>query len=290
MTGEMLSEPRRRRGGHILLYALIGALALKLLFLEAFRIPSASMENTLLAGDFIIVNKLVYGVQTPKYLPFSRIEIPHVRFPAIAQPHRGDVIVFEFPGERDEVKAQPQANYVKRCIALPGDTVEIRNTTVFVNHQLFSTPSTSITGETSMFAPNEPYDGIFPEGSSFNPDYYGPLVVPYKGMVISLSPKNYKRWKIFIEREHHTIFENNSGGIVLDGTSTERYSVEHNYYFMMGDNRNNSLDSRFWGFVPDDNIIGKAVMVYWSWDTLPAQKLWKKFSSVRWRRIGMIIQ
>ena len=270
---------------------LVVAFFLKAFVVEAFRIPSASMENTLRIGDFLFVNKFIYGAETPKYLPLTTVEIPHFRLPAFMHPHRGDVIVFEYPGDRDERKPERNINYIKRCMAVSGDTLFIQNKTVFVNNREFLLPAHSPRTEPSNFLPRESMEMIFPKGSSFNPDYYGPIIVPYKGMVLNISKGSIEQWQTFIEREGHRVETDSTGIVAIDGTPRAQYLVERDYLFMMGDNRDNSLDSRYWGFVPVDNIVGKAMFVYWSWDTsVSAGSITDKFSAIRWSRIGTLIQ
>lgn len=285
--------PRKRLNDYIATIAatLVVAFFLKTFVVEAFRIPSASMENTLRIGDFLFVNKFIYGAETPKYLPFTNVEIPHFRLPAFVHPHRGDVIVFEYPGDRDERRPERDINYIKRCIAVSGDTLLIQNKTVFVNNREFLLPTHSPRTHPSDFLPRESMAMIFPKGSSFNPDYYGPVIVPYKGMVLDISHGSIEPWQTFIEREGHRVDTDNTGIVTVDGIPRTQYLVERDYFFTMGDNRDNSLDSRYWGFVPEENIVGKAMFVYWSWDTsVSADNIAKKFSAIRWSRIGTLIR
>lgn len=286
-------RPRRRLNDYAATVAatLVLAFFLKTFVVEAFRIPSASMENTLRVGDFLFVNKFIYGAETPKYLPFTNVEIPHVRLPALLHPRRGDVIVFEYPGDRDETKPARNVNFIKRCIAVPGDTLLIRNKTVFVNNREFLPPAHSPHTPPSDFLPREAVDMIFPRGSTFNPDYYGPIIVPFKGMVVDISNGSIEQWQTFIEREGHRVSADVTGMVTIDGAAAAEYVVERDYLFTMGDNRDNSLDSKYWGFVPEENIVGKAMFVYWSWDTsASAGSFADRISAIRWSRIGTLIR
>jgi len=132
--------------------------------------------------------------------------------------------------------------------------------------------------------------GIFPKGKPWNRDNYGPLRVPVKGDVVTIDAANFGEWDTFIKREGHTI-ELRGGKVFIDNKETNQYTVEHNYYFMMGDNRHNSLDSRFWGFVKREAVVGKAWFTYFSWNSeIPFSDFGKLLGSIRWDRIGMPIK
>lgn len=252
------------------------AIAVKSCLLDAYKIPSASMERTLLVGDCIFVNKFIYGLQLPEWLPIAQAATrTHVL--GIKTVKRGDVIVFEFPGERDEVFAPRGKYFVKRCIGLPGDTISIANGSVIVNRD---TTFCSTTDASARFKPHQPYPDIFPIGAAFNPDYYGPIIVPHRAAVLPVNAQTIGQWYTFIAREGHTV-DTTGAAITIDGTATSSYAVERDYLFVLGDNRENSADSRFWGFVPVDNVIGQAVMVYWSSD---AER------RIRWPRLGTIVK
>jgi signal peptidase I len=272
-----------------LLFAAIIAIILKLFVIEAYRIPTSSMEETLLVGDFLLVNKFVYGITTPRTVPFTDIKIPYYRFPAFGEPKKGDVVVFDFPGNRDEIMPQEQVNFIKRLVGEPGDTIQIINQALFVNGKLFPNP------EFSKFSPNPQNSTIvnlrlFPKNKRWNEDNYGPMRVPKKDDIIQLSFDNFEQWNIFITREGHNIKLLADSIIYIDGQQTGEYKVQRNYYFMMGDNRNNSLDSRFWGFMPDENIIGEALVIYWSWDpNIPFSRFGELFRTIRWNRIAKLI-
>ncbi len=177
--------------------AILLTVVIRGLVVQAFRIPTGSMENTLLVGDFLFVNKVVYGSEID--IGAAGHRVIYYRFPAVRQPHRGDVIVFRYPDD-------PSRDFIKRCVAVEGQTVQIKDKVLYVNDQ----PRV------------EPYiihsdDKTLPATISAR-DNFGPMVVP-KGHI-----------------------------------------------FMMGDNRDNSHDSRFWGPLPLNLIKGKAMIIYWSWD------------------------
>jgi signal peptidase I len=271
---------------HTVALTVFVAFFLKVFIVEAFRIPTGSMENTLLAGDFLLVNKFIYGAKTPRYIPFTDIALPYLTLPAFTKPRSGDIVIFEYPGSKHNHEI---VNYVKRCVAGPGDTLLIVNKTVFVNSRQLAVPPTArITSGRSL--PKEFNDArVFPEGAGFNEDNYGPLVVPGKGLTITLNPLAAKQWKDVIEGEGHSL-EVSGDDIVIDGSPAASYTMAKDYYFMMGDNRDNSLDSRFWGVVPEDLIIGKALMIYWSREDSPHSDNGHSFlSSVRWGRLGMLV-
>jgi signal peptidase I len=273
-----------------LLFAALVAFFLKIFFLEAYRIPTGSMENTLLVGDFLLVNKFVYGSTSPRNIPFTDIRIPYFRFPALKEPKKGDVVVFDFPGNRDELQSPEVVNYIKRLIAEPGDTLQVINKVVYVNRQLFPNPPNS-RSEPRIQNSNITDPRIFPKGSGWNEDNYGPLRIPKKGDVIHLTKENFDAWRMFIVREGHSVQIAPSSEIIINGKQVSDYTVERDYYFMMGDNRNNSLDSRFWGFMPKDNVVGEALVIYWSWDpSVPFSQFGRLLGTIRWNRIAKIIR
>jgi len=174
-----------------LLIAVVLAMIIKTSIVEAYKIPSASMEDTLLIGDFLIANKFIYG---------ARLPLIDWRMPAIRDPEPGDVIIFKYPQDR-------VTNYIKRCVATGGQTVEIKDKVLYVDGEIFENPL----------------------HSKFEKDR--------------------------IEPRTHTPRDNFGP-----------YKVPRNFYFMMGDNRDNSSDSRFWGPVHRDLILGEAIFIHWSWE------------------------
>ena len=200
--------------------------------IEMFKIPSGSMEGTLLVGDFLIVNKLLYGAE----LPFLRTQLPAVRGPAV-----GDVVVFQWPED-------PTKNFVKRLVGLPGDTVEMRQGTLSRNG----------TVQREVYATHRDLA-------------FDPATEDFRWQRDFLAPG------IDVRRYHPS--RNNWGPLV----------VPNEHYFMLGDNRDNSLDSRYWGFVPDSLVRGSPILVYYSYspDTSEAFDWLKR---VRWQRLGELIR
>lgn len=207
-------------------------LAIRAFGVEAFKIPTSSMENTLLVGDFLLVNKAIYGAQIPG---------TGLRLPALVEPTRGDVIVFHPPHE-------PGKNYVKRLVGVPGDTLEMRDKVLFVNGRPL----------------DEPYARYI--------DRDGDAVHP--GMT----------W----QRGHLVA----SPAALRYHPSRDRWGpigVPEGRYFVLGDNRDNSEDSRYWGFVERESIRGRPWLVYYSFDRDLGEIIpWLK--SVRWSRVGALIQ
>ena len=275
-----------------LLFAGIAAFFIITFIVQNTRIPTGSMEDTILVGDFVLVNKFIYGPESPKYLPFTQIEIPHFRLPALKDPHRGDIVVFEFPGMRDQVKADELGvNYVKRCIGTPGDTIQVINNVVFVNHKMFPIPTHIKYLDTFIKPKGMVEPRLFPKGMPWNEDNYGPLIVPKKGYTIQLDASNVEQWAITIDREYgKNVVAMQDGVVTIEGKPVTSYTFKKNYYFMMGDNRDDSLDSRFWGFVPRDNVEGEAFITLFSWDRdIPFTDFFRLIGSIRPDRILLLL-
>lgn len=275
-----------------LIYAGVVAFIIKILLFEAFRIPTGSMEKTLWVGDFLIVTKFTYGATSPRNIPFTDIRLPYFKLPAFKDPEKGDIIVFDFPGDRDDLQSKEVVNYIKRCVGVSGDTIQIKGKKLYVNGELFPNPPNSMFDNV-----NRPESAVnprlFPKGSNWNEDWYGPLRIPKKGDKMTIDSSNYEKWKMFVMKEGHSIKMTSDRKIFVDEKELPNgeYTVGRDYLFMMGDNRNNSLDSRFWGFMPVENIVGKALMIYWSWDpSIPFSNLFDLIGSTRWNRIGNLIK
>lgn len=227
-------KPFWREYGEALFIALIMALVIRAFLVQAFSIPSGSMERTLLIGDYLLVNKFTYGIRNPLT---NKVWIP------ISTPQPGDVVVFIFPQD-------PSKDYIKRVVGLPGDRIQIINKKVMINGKVFKTPQAVYDDPTVIPTPQ----GLTGPAR----DNYGPVEVPA------------------------------------------------NSYFVMGDNRDHSYDSRFWGFVPMDAFRGKAFIIYFSWQGASGQPFFQALAGgakglishlswnsddfkVRWARIGRII-
>jgi len=270
-----------------LLGALVVVMIINGLAVASFVVPTGSMENTVMAGDFLFVNRLIFGPSTPQIIPFVNIPLPYIQFPGLRRPQRGDVIVFIFPGYRDEVRPREFQYYLKRCVAVAGDTLEIRNKRVFVNGVEQPLPPKALV-TTLPPPPNDQYR-TFPRGRGYTRDNYGPIRIPKRGDTIWLTLQNLLEWDIFIRREGHTVAVQ-QGQILIDGQPRNFYVVERDYCFGLGDNRDNSEDSRYWGFIPMENVVGKPIIVYWSWDpNIPLWSIFAKLASVRLSRIGTLI-
>jgi signal peptidase I len=353
----------------VLAGAVILSVAIKVLFVEAYKIPTPSMEETLLAGDFIFVSKLAYGPrlpETPLSLPFyhnklpsgkktysERIALPYKRLKGYSRVRRDDIIVFNFPEGDTMVLQYPgqnyyslvrqygreyllsefdiithpvdkRENYVKRCIGVPGDVVEIREGNILVNGEeitrqpgqkfryyvtTFGEPipdylmdSLRITKSSVTYNPvnslhviylsQEKYETlrtfsevrsikryseprlsfqnqeIFPHSSDYRwtGDNFGPLTIPAKGAEVNLDMLNLPLYQRIIDVYEGNDLQVRDGLILINGMETDSYTFRMDYYFVIGDNYHNSADSRYWGFVPEDHLLGKAVTVWFSVD------------------------
>lgn len=291
MTKKKKSKPREYFDA--LVWAAVVAFLIKVFLFEAYRIPTGSMENTLLVGDFLLVTKFTYGATTPRNIPFTDIRIPYFKLPGFKDPKPGDVVVFDFPGDRDEKQSGEVLNYIKRCVGLPGDEIKIVNKVLYRNGQIFPNPPQS-----KFIAPLQPpnlaNNRIFPKNFGWNEDNYGPIRVPKKGDKIKIDETNFESYKMFIMKEGYNDVKLNPNGVLIADDvkfNDGMYEVKRDYLWMMGDNRNNSLDSRFWGFMPMENVVGEAFIIYWSWDAnISFANFFDLIGSIRWNRVGSLIK
>lgn len=370
-----------------IIFAILVVVPLNIFILQAFRIPSSSMESTLMTGDYLFVSKLAYGPKLPSRplsLPFVHntvfgrksysdlIKRPYKRLAGFGDVERGDKVVFNFPHGDTVLLGAPgddyythvrfngkeytervfgpvitrpvdkTDNYVKRCVAVAGDTLSIINGQVVVNgvpeeqypglqmtYRVVTTgyainpkilekagvqsadawfdatipgyaalPMTAKAAEEISKVSNvtecrqnvDTYPAAFPEGplmifpfdSSYlwTRDNYGPLYIPAKGDTVELTLENLPIYRRIISVYEGHDLQVRDGKIFIDGQQDSTYAFGMDYYFMMGDNRHNSLDSRYWGFVPENHIVGKPRLVWFSKD------LNKPFPrNIRWKRI-----
>lgn len=350
-----------------IVFAVVAATLIRWTTVEAYVVPTPSMENTILVGDYLFVSKFHYGTRTtstPLQIPLTHqkiwgteipsyldwITLPSYRLPGISKVHREDIVVFNVPpvslNQGIEHPVQLKENYVKRCVGLPGDVLQIDDQQVRVNGELLGKPldmkySYRVTTEGSltertlrrmaissddyvylgkdnkdasvyhMFLTQEQLEqfqklsfilqvdeqlktkgrgegDVFPsiEFAPWNGDNYGPLTIPAKGMTIEVNDSTMALYGETIRLyEPNQSVKVNGAQLNIDGKLTNQYTFRQNYYFMMGDNRHNSLDSRYWGFVPEDHIVGKALFIWMSIDQ-EAPFLEK----IRWQRLFTMLK
>jgi signal peptidase I len=260
--------------------------------IEGSIVPTPSMEKTIMTGDRILINKFIFGPSTPSYIPFTNIELPFFQLPSIREPERNEIIVFRFPGDQNQLVDDAVEFWVKRCLAIPGDTIEFKNKVVYVNGKRSPIPI-----DINYFIQPIKNKGIknsriFPNNCDCNEDNYGPIIIPQKGDIVNLSTDNIDIWRTLINRDFGEEVVSISGNeIIIKGKVTKQYTIRQDYYFMVGDNRDNSLDSRFWGFLPRENIVGTPIIIFWSWDsTIPFSRPLDLLTSIRFDRIAKIIK
>lgn len=255
---------------------IVFIIVLRLFVFEIYKIPTSSMSPTLEPGDIIMVNKLNYGPRVVKlYKLFIEKKLEYNWYKGFGKPHKGDVFVFNWPRYK-EFSDSSESVYgdfvVKRCYGLPGDSVIIKNKGIKNKRMLYDS---FIETKTELF----PHDST----SRWTLDNYGPLYVPAKGHTMNVTRQTVSWYKDILRYENPSARIKDSI-LVIDGKTILHYTFHHNYYFMLGDNFYYSQDSRYWGFVPDGNIIGKTVMVMFSID--PYENSLKK---IRWKRFFKLI-
>lgn len=359
---EVKPKSKIREWWDAILFAVIAATLIRWLIMEAYTIPTPSMENSLLVGDFLFVSKFHYGTRTtttPLQIPLTHqkiwftnipsyvewIKLPQYRLPGFSSVKRNDVVVFNVPGVEEnygiDYPIDLKTNYIKRCVAIPGDTLKIVDHQVFINMEkgfnppemqfkytvisndklsertlkeykiipegdryerlgdryIYVTPLTesqadkikklSFVSEVKSIVQNGASIDIYPNNGNFpwNLDSFGPLVIPKEGMTITIDSTTLSLYGKMIERyDYNENVKIEGGKLLIDGKEITEYTFKQNYYFMMGDNRHNSLDSRYWGFVPEDHIVGKAFFIWLSLD-----KNESFLSKIRWSRFFKMI-
>lgn len=260
-------------------------LILKAFVIDALKIPSGSMKDTLLEGDCILVNKIAYTVSTPNQIPFLDKRLSRAELFSMGEPSQNDVIAFEIPSEFYNPSSQNYSVMVKRIIGLPGDTLEIKDKEVFINGNKLRNPS-FLHINLSEPATENADEKLFPFDKKWTIDNYGPVIIPRKGMTVELNPKNISLWQNAINIDFGEKVMSVEGTVInLKGKPLREYTFEKNYYFVLGDNRENSLDSRYFGYIPEEWIIGKAFMIYWSQLPVQSNGISDFFNSVRFSRM-----
>jgi signal peptidase I len=377
-TDEAPAKPKSklREWWDAILFAVIAATLIRWLIMEAYTIPTPSMENSLLVGDFLFVSKFHYGTRTtttPLQIPLTHqkiwfteipsyselIQLPQYRLPGFTTVKNGDVVVFNVPPKAlNDGKDYPidlKTNYIKRCLAIGGDILEYKNQDVYVNGQLQEKPTEMQYGYRvnskaqinernfekyglgpedravmdnyndgsvvyRIWMTNEKYEQIKADKPSYiismekenrnekdvypytyyNPtfglkqnlnmtwsqDNFGPLWIPKEGATISINDSTLTLYgHTILTYEHVDDAKVDNGKLMIDGKEVTEYTFRQNYYFMSGDNRHNSLDSRYWGFVPEDHIVGKAFFIWLSIDSHESF-----LNKIRWRRFFNLIE
>ncbi|VTP88246.1 signal peptidase I [Sphingobacterium daejeonense] len=349
-----------REWADAIIFATVAATLIRGFLIEAYMIPTGSMERSLLVGDFLFVSKLNYGPRipmTPIAFPFAHhtmpitggkaysevIKLDYKRLPGFQEIKRNDVVVFNYPMEADAPFNRPvdkRENYIKRCVGMPGDIVSMERTKLFVNGQPAFTDDDFQTNYLVLSDPNglnlqrikemrieldpfytdpnmgqygmhmtkeeaeivkkwssvkefkeiiyEPGDAnpnftafpFYTNGIIWNYDNFGPIQVPKKGWTVKLDSLTVPLYERAITVYEGNTFDKRTDGYYLNGNKVDSYTFKMDYYWMMGDNRHNSLDSRGWGFVPEDHIVGKALFTWLSWDEDGSF-----LSKIRWNRI-----
>jgi signal peptidase I len=360
-------KSKAREWWDAILFAVVAATLIRWLIMEAYTIPTPSMENSLLVGDFLFVSKFHYGTRTtstPLQIPLTHqkiwftnipsylewIKLPQYRLPGISKVKREDVVVFNVPprshfgtdlNDRD-YPVDLKTNYIKRCVAVPGDTLRIVDHQVMINSKPLPNPpgmqlayyvlatsklservldkyeiddlryqNTTAEGTNYIMFLTEAQAAelkslnfikkievadrsatvdqtIFPNPKFYpwNGDFYGPLPIPGKDMTIDINEKTLAMYGSTITSyEHLDDVKIENGKLIIDGKEVSTYTFKQNYYFMMGDNRHNSLDSRYWGFVPEDHIVGKAFFIWLSID-----RNGTFLDKIRWNRFFKLIR
>ncbi|REC76823.1 signal peptidase I [Chryseobacterium elymi] len=365
-------------------FAVVFATIIHVFVTQPFGIPTGSMERTLLVGDFLFVNKWSYGYRMPMRpvaIPFLQgtimdtgqkgnpkddpksyadgIKLPYTRIFQFSKPQKNDVVVFNYPRDSVHTAIDRKDPYVKRCVAVAGDTFEMRAGRLFVNGKpemvlgdqevqhryivntgsqldipaLYNTygflpvqeiqgekgyiyafqgltdktaqeikqlpqvidmnEDVTAKGEAALYYRDEAKtkidttQSIFPVNKPWNQDWYGPLKIPKKGDVVTLNQETLPEYRWIISEYEHNSLENKNGKIFINGKETTQYTIKQNYYMMVGDNRDASLDARFFGFVPEENIVGKPMFTWMSIQGAfsDASSTYQAPKKIRWDRM-----
>jgi signal peptidase I len=283
---------KMKEWARVVLIALVLAILIKNFVFESDSVLSSDMETAIYKGDYVFVSKLAYGPRLPrtilsfpffeKKIPFTRcksylsfLQLPSWRIPGFSTVKRNDVVAFNYP-EETALPIDKRSKYMMRCAAIPGDTVKIIGHQLFINNREVKLPAS-----VNYNSQQEPSPETFPQNNHFpwTMDHFGPLWVPGKGKTVKLTLLNYELYRDIIENEEN-YFELIGNRIYINSMRANEYTFKQNYYFMLDDSRDNAKDSRFWGFLPESHIIGKAMFVWFSLDEDDKNKLrarWGRF-------------
>jgi signal peptidase I len=347
-----------------IVFAIVAATLVHTYFMQPYTIPTSSLEKSLLVGDFLFVSKFHYGARTPMTviaapmvhdsLPLMKAKsylkkphLPYFRIPGFEKIKRNEIVVFNWPVDtvrffRDKSKIHidkpidKKSNYVKRCVGIPGDSLEIREGYIYINGEKTVLPDRAmpqymhkvetdgqqlsaavlkrynvteggfygdhyllnltdqnagklksnplVKRVTKLLSPKGEYtESVFPHNSQYawSIDNYGPIYIPEAGKTVELNAKSLPFYKRIIEVYENNNLTTSGDEIFINGKLATTYTFKQDYYWMMGDNRHNSEDARYWGYVPFDHVVGKPVFIWFSWDSNGegiAQK-------IRWERV-----
>ncbi|WP_290663018.1 signal peptidase I [Ignavibacterium sp.] len=270
----------------LVLLFFLSLIIIKGLFLGAYHITSSSMRNALIEGDFVLVKKSSYQIKTPDKFPFTSFRIPSFRILKRQKPERNDVVVFKM-NEFLVDTSLTGFDLVKRIVGLPGEIIQLKDKEVFIDGEEINNPSTVTFNLNSPFFYNKAEKNFYPfKDNSWKINFYGPVKIPQRGDTIQITPKNISIWQPIINYESGGKFINVEGTVITyKGRPITEYIIQKDYYFVLGDNRFESVDSRFFGFVPEDEIIGKVWMIYWSMNPKIETGFWDFFNALRFDRI-----
>lgn len=254
--------------------AFVGFIVWHVFLFASFTIPSYSMYPTLKPGDVVLVDKVSTGARLFNiFEAASGNEVKIRRTPRFRNYKRGDILAFNFPfqGKWNKLAMDYHVYYMKRCVGLPGDTLEIRNFQYFINGEPsegggdISIPRRIYGGETTELDSMPGYRAMKRDSvTHWTIRNLGPLYIPKKGATVKLDAGNYLPYKKAIEWETKEKLRCRNGILTLGGRNIDRYEFTEDYYFLAGDNSADSQDSRYWGFVPDRFIVGRAFLIWWS--------------------------